>query len=174
MNEPRSYSQVGQDLFALSMFPTGYKGTFLDIGCKWPEKINNTKLLEEHGWDGVSIDIDDYSEDWKSRKTKYIQANAFTFDYSTLDLPKVIDYLSLDINPYAGARFHMLRILLRYFEFKVITIEHELYLGYFDQEVKPQRDLLRALGYTLKVKNVENEERPFEDWWLFEKYIDGV
>jgi hypothetical protein len=174
MNKQKSYSQVGQDLFVLSMFPKGYKGIFLDIGCKWPEIINNTKLLEENGWNGISIDIDDYSEDWKTRKSKYIQANAFTLDYSTIELPKGIDYLSLDINTYAGARFHMLKILVRYFEFKVITIEHELYLGYFDQEVKPQRELLRSLDYTLKVKNVENEEMPFEDWWINEKYINGI
>ena len=68
----KSYSQVGQDLFVLSLFPKGYEGIFLDFGCQEPKKINNTLLLEEHGWLGFSFDIVDYSEQWETRQTLFI------------------------------------------------------------------------------------------------------
>ena len=40
----KSYSQSGQDLFVYNLMK-GKPGTFLDLGCSLPKKINNTNLL---------------------------------------------------------------------------------------------------------------------------------
>jgi hypothetical protein len=56
------YSQAGQDKFVLSLFNENYEGTFVDIGCSVPKIINNTLLLEENGWYGISIDLENFSE----------------------------------------------------------------------------------------------------------------
>lgn len=164
-----SLSQVGQDLFALSMFPEDYKGTFLDVGCNLPDKINNTLLLEQKGWDGFSLDIVDYSEQWKSRKSKFICANALSYSYK--ELPKTIDYLSLDVEG-TGIRFQALKRLIDLgFDFKVITIEHDAYRGFDKQERQPQRQLLQQRGYQLVFPDVHHNGCAFEDWWINPKYI---
>lgn len=168
----KTYSQVGQDLFVLSFFKDDYKGFFMDIGCQDPVIINNTLLLEENGWDGISFDIVDYSEKWKDRKTLFICTDVLSCDYSKYNLPKLIDYLSLDINTYGGARFEALKRIIDFgIEFKVITIEHDAYVGYDKCERKPQRKLLYESGYFLHSPNVANLGASFEDWWINPKYI---
>jgi hypothetical protein len=166
----KSYSQAGQDKWVLSLFEHGYKGTFLDIGCSKPKEINNTYLLELNGWDGVSIDLLDYSKEWQSRKTKFVQLDALTCDYKPLG-PDVIDYLSLDIEG-EGHRFAALkRVIMSGLIFKCITIEHDIYRGYLHSEAEPQRELLTLSGYKLVKQNVSHKGLPFEDWWINPKYF---
>ena len=75
-----SYSQCGQDLFVINILKKN-KGKFLDLGCYLPKNINNTYLLELNGWEGVSIDIVDYSKEWEVRKTPYINENCFNINF---------------------------------------------------------------------------------------------
>ena len=155
-------SQVRQDLFVLSLI--GDNGTFLDVGCCWPIKLNNTYLLEQHGWRGISIDIDDYVNDWKCRTNPFIRADALTFDFTVLE--KYYDYLSLDIEK-EGLRFKALqRVVDAGIRFKVITIEHDAYCGYDLTERQPQRKLLKSLGYTLIKPDVKSDGYEMEDWWV--------
>ena len=133
-----SNSQAGQDKWILSLFKKGYKGTFLDIGCGKPKDINNTLLLEQKGWNGYSIDLLNYSEQWTTRKSKFIQADALTYNYNELQLPEIIDYLSLDIEG-EGLRFQALKRVCDFgLKFKAITIEHDSYRGYQKTEAEPQ------------------------------------
>jgi FkbM family methyltransferase len=169
------YSQIGQDKFVLSFFNNKYHGTFLDIGCQLPEEINNTMLLEENGWTGLSLDIEDYSEEWKERKNPFIQADALTCDYYELfkkhNMASVIDYLSIDIEG-DGSRIACLKkILDTGYEFKVITIEHDAYRGFDETERKPQRELLTKKKYTLLNPDIELDGQAVEDWWINPKYI---
>jgi len=171
-----SYSQIGQDRWVLSLFPEGYKGFFIDIGCHLPQDINNTLLLEEHSWDGVAFDIVDYSKQWSLRKAKFVCADVLNFDFLGFGLPLLIDYLSLDID-IQGTNYEALRNLINLgFEFKVITIEHNLYIGeQFNQAERIlQRKLLSAKGYKLAHADVEAEGNAFEDWWINKKYINGL
>ena len=174
MSNKKSYSQVGQDLFVLSLFPEGYKGTFLDFGCQEPKKINNTLLLEEHGWDGFSLDIVDYSEQWETRDTYFICMDVLKESLSWLKASEPYDYISLDISPYGGARFELLkRIIDLGIDFKVLTIEHDAYIeGNDELERKPQRELLNSLGYVMTHGDVSCGGNLFEDWWINPKYID--
>jgi hypothetical protein len=161
-------SQVGQDKWVLSLIK---KGTFLDIGCRGPEDLNNTFLLEQNGWTGVSIDIEDYSKAWKERNTQFICADALTFEYSQLKFPYLIDYLSLDIEG-KGDRFRALNHLMKFgFVFKLITIEHDAYRIHESYERMPQRELLTSLGYQLAFPDVKDGNSEFEDWWINPKYI---
>lgn len=160
-------SQARQDEFVLSLID---KGTFLDVGCWLPEKFNNTKLLEDHGWTGLAVDIKDYSKEWETRATTFEQCDVLTCDW---DIPmNLIDYLSLDIEG-SGNRFRALERLMDCCEFKIITVEHDRYLeGHLELEAKPQRELLTRLGYFLLCKDVRCDTRPFEDWWINPKYFD--
>lgn len=170
-----TYSQAGQDIFVSSLIK-GKNKTFVDIGCQLPNNINNTLLLEQNGWTGISLDIMNYSEEWKIRNTPFVVGNALTMDYATLfdnhSLPKTIDYLSVDIEG-NGDRF---RALKQVFEsnrdFKIITIEHDSYRGYELTEAIPQREFLLSKGYVLLCVNVHLSNNPFEDWWINPKYFD--
>lgn len=171
------YSQAGQDLFVLSFFEEGYHGTFVDVGCWLPKRLNNTLRLEERGWRGVSFDVKDFSNEWRGRKTPFVLADALSCDFKDLfdqmRLPLVIDYLSLDVEG-VGSRFHALVNVFRSGrEFKIITIEHDAYRkGHIDLERNPQREFLRDVGYFLLCANVMITPNPFEDWWVHPNYID--
>lgn len=175
-----SYSECGQDLFVINLL-NKKNGTFLDLGCNLPIKINNTYLLELNEWDGVSVDIIDFSNEWISRKSKFIKEDCFNIDFSSF-LPlhyseKTIDYLSLDMEK-VGERYKILeKILMTNYEFKIITMEHDSYLGpeYELNEKIPQREILRKYGYKLICSDVSQEKNPdlyYEDWWINEKYFD--
>lgn len=169
------YSQAGQDRFTLSLVNQSKANFFLDIGCWVPDTLNNTLLLEENGWDGISIDITDLSAEWSSRKSKFICTNALTVDYQKIfdenGAPQHIDYLNLDIEG-DGTRFKVLEMIMKTNrDFSVITIEHDMYRGYELSEKLPQVELLTKLGYTLVCDNVCLTGNPFEDWWVNPKYI---
>lgn len=175
----KTYSQAKQDLFVLSFFSENYSGVFVDVGCWMPDRINNTLLLEENGWYGVSFDITDMSNEWKIRKTPFICTNALTCDFKKLFdenlIPKVVDYLSLDVEG-NGDRFNALvNVFKSEREFKIITIEHDAWRGYTETERKRQRDFLNKHNYFLLCSNVAGKRIPFnpmEDWWINPKYID--
>ena len=55
-----SFSQNGEDDFIRGHFwneiLSGYKGTYLDIGCFSETLFSNTKLLSLMGWAGLAVD----------------------------------------------------------------------------------------------------------------------
>ena len=164
------YSQANQDVFVFHM--TNHKvGTYLEIGASHPVYINNTYLLEENGWSGISIDIDNQNESvWKEkRKNPLIIADALTFDYSTLG--KYYDYLQLDIEPSVNTFNALLKILEAKIDFGIITFETDAYLD--TTYVEPSRKILQDLGYTLAIANIQSPFGAFEDWYINEKYIDN-
>jgi hypothetical protein len=171
------YSQAGQDKFVMSLINDNTKHFFLDVGCHLPRHLNNTLLLEENGWKGLSIDILDFHQEWESqRNTKFVRADALTLDYNSLlnaiGLPMLIDYLNVDIEG-EGLRFQALKqVFTSGREFKIITIEHDRYRGYTESEVKPQRDFLIDRGYECICEDVCASGNPFEDWWVNPKYLD--
>jgi hypothetical protein len=170
------YSQAGQDKFVLSLFEENYNGFFIDIGCWMPDDLNNTLRLEESGWKGISLDITNMGNEWKIRNTPFICANALLCDYKelfeTYSIPRVIDYLSLDIEG-NGARYSaLLKLFVTNYEYKIITIEHDSYRGYVETERKKQREFLIKNGYVLVCSDVMLSGNPFEDWWINPKYIE--
>ena len=176
----KSYSQCGQDLF-VHYLNEGKSGKFLDLGCSLPMKINNTYLLELNGWDGISLDIQNFNTQWEQRKCKFILADCLNQNYNELLKDyyddKVIDYLTLDMEG-CGDRYKLLqKIIESDYTFKIITIEHDAYLGsdFVNKEQIPQRELLKSKGYQLICSDVSHAKNPelfFEDWWVNPQYFE--
>lgn len=64
--EESRYSLFGEELIIRDFFGDRRGGFFLDVGCAWPIRANNTYYLEKHlGWRGVGIDaLEDYAGSW--------------------------------------------------------------------------------------------------------------
>ena len=103
----KTYSADGQDLFVQEVMKGKRQGTFVDIGAAMPIQNNNTYLFQsEYDWSGLLIENDvNYVMQLMSRcpKASVLQFDATTLDYEWAfkkwNMPKVIDYLSLDIDP---------------------------------------------------------------------------
>lgn len=169
------FSQLGQDIFVLDLI--NESSTYLEVGCQDSKIINNTYLLEQKGWTGISIDIINYSDNWKSRKNKFVCSDALKTNYKALlewqKYKSPIGFLSIDIEG-NGSRYECLKkILSTGYEFKIICIEHDSYKGYIESEKEPQIELLKNKGYELVVENIgDKPEYLFEDWWVNPKFIN--
>jgi len=77
-----------------------------------------------------------------------------------------------------GERYKLLqKILDTEYTFKIITIEHDSYLGneYIVNEKLPQREILEKNGYTLLCADVSQQKHPhlpYEDWWVNNGFFD--
>lgn len=163
-------SQSSQDLFVLGSLGYPKKGHYLEIGAGHPTIFSNTFRLEELGWKGFSIDNGDCVLEWNVRKNPLLHINACDFDYSSLPLPHLVDYLSLDIDE--ATNLALKQIPFYYFDFKVITIEHDYY-RLEDFLRTEQREYLDSLGYIRVCSNVCNKGLPYEDWYLHPDYYSG-
>jgi hypothetical protein len=167
----KSYSQAGQDIFAIQSNNNKKNGYFIDIGCQDPIFINNTFLLEEHGWCGLSFDIEDYSSRYsEQRKTKFIQCDALEFDFEKCfeenNVPFNIDYLSLDID--TGTYDCLLKLPLNKYTFNSITIEHDAY--YYGSDTKFKiKNYLENNGYVLHQSDITYGGNSFEDWYRWKE-----
>lgn len=167
------FSQASQDQFVdllrkkfLDRTDCGY---YLEIGSGHPVDINNTYLFEnEYGWKGVSIDIDSvFLEQWHRLRTNpLLTIDAITADYEDIlsSFPKVIDYLSLDIDTHYDTVLR--KIPFDRHVFKIITIEHD-YWRYIDRYRDAERGFLQSQGYYLLCPDVWlHSQAYFEDWWI--------
>lgn len=165
-----SQSQAGQDRFVYDLLGHDFKGTFLDIGCSHPMEISNTYALNRLGWTGLAVDNTDiYALFYKfDRENEFIQENATTIVYDEL---KDFDYGSFDVD---GATLDALKNALdQGLKFRVLTVEHNLYLGgEWIITRKRIRDLLAKHGYTMICEDVCHGGLPFEDWWVDIESVD--
>lgn len=171
-----SYSQASQDQFVyLLLYELLHKqdaGSYLEIGAGHPSSGNNSYSFEKTlGWKGISIDITDACKRawYSSRQNPLLIEDATQSDYRSVlqSFPKVIDYLSLDIdNSYDVV---LRRIPFDEHTFKIITIEHDFY-RYGDTYRQAEREILTSLGYHLLCPNVvifyNGKDSAFEDWWI--------
>jgi hypothetical protein len=161
-----------QDVYALTIFGKRCKGTYVDIGCRHPVFHNNTFLLEQYGWKGLAVDLENFTLDWEKYRPNsvYINDDAFSVDYKNkfhdIGLESPIDFLSIDLEV-SGHRYGILRQLFETgYEFKCITIEHDAYCHPVEEEKIPQRLFLEEQGYIL-VRKCEY----IEDFWINPKYV---
>jgi hypothetical protein len=167
-----NYSQAFQDMFVLSILDGKKNGTYVEIGGDHGVIISNTYLLEtEFDWKGVSFEIDRSKvEGYNSiRDNKCICADAIQFDYKKFfkenNYPKQIDYLQVDIEP-AWQTLNALKALpLDEYRFSVITYETDLYKDGPDAGEEAM-EILLSRGYELVVRNVANQNNPYEDWYV--------
>ena len=162
-----------QDRFVANLLKFKRDGFYLDIGSCHAESCNNTYCFEGLGWKGICIEMDSaHNESYTKRTCKYINADATKIDYSKLleNAPKMIDYLSLDIDALSTTVLEM--IPFNDYSFKVITIEHDFYIN-GDKYRSRQRKILKENGYILLCADVlvplSHDTKPnwsFEDWWI--------
>jgi hypothetical protein len=172
INNLKTFSQAGQDLFVTRMLNNKIGGFFIEVGGSHPFESNNTILLEkDFKWNGISLEFDSelvslYND---NRINKSILTDATSFDYLKYfidnNLPKTIDYLSLDIEPASNTYKAMLKIPFHEYRFSVITYEHENYKE-GPEYMNLSRKFLKSHGYQLVVSNVNAYGRDFEDWWI--------
>ena len=173
-----NWSQSMQDMFVLSMLDGKRNGVYVEIGADKPKIINNSYLLEKKfGWRGVSFELDNEKVEFfnQRRRNRCICTDATTFDYKSLfqerNYPKQIDYLSLDIDPSDSTLEALKKLPLDDYRFSVITYETDLY-RYGGDIQDEQIDILKSYGYDLVVRNVANEQNPYEDWWVDPNVVD--
>jgi hypothetical protein len=180
--QPR-YAQLCQDLFAYIMIEGKRDGYYIDVGCRNPFRTNNTWFLEEKlNWKGISIDINDHHAEWRQRESNFVQMDALNGDFRSLfkkfNVPKVVDYLTHDLEGDGDRYKGLINMPFDEYEFKIITIEHDAYqvnknynIDLGKTERKPQRDFL-SKGYELVASNVKSHAGDTqEDWWVHPKYI---
>jgi len=155
MSEENFKSQIGQDKLVLDMLQNKKDGYFLDIGAHTPEHLSNTYVFEKQfNYKGLAIDIEPiFEKDWLERRpnTKFIIADAVTLNYKQLfeenNVPKIIDYLSLDLEPPQVTLNCLLNLPFDEYKFNVITFETDYYRDQSTRDIS--RKFLREHGYFL-------------------------
>jgi len=161
------YSQIGQDKWVCETLNFKKRGTWVDIGCDRPIAINNTYALEtELDWSGLSVDINQKSiDEWEGKRSTagLLCANALKIDYAQWfednNLPVVVDYLSLDLEPPTLTLEVLYKIPFDKYKFKCITYETDAYRNLGTQE--PSRAYLLSKGYVL----VRGSQQ--DDFWVY-------
>ena len=193
------YSQAGQDKWVHDII--GDKGFFVDIGAYDGVQTSNTYALEQAGWRGICAEANIHAsigcQQARNCITKY-QAitnyrgeiafghdrigGSFLVPCDTLQgllrgshAPALIDYLSMDIEG------HELTVLEKFpfdeFQFKLITIEHNLYCD-GPEKKNALYELLTRNGYTRVVDNAPCLDpnpacymQPYEDWYASNEFF---
>lgn len=170
----QNYSQSWQDFFVLTML-NGCKGTYLELGASNAQYMNNTLLLEQLGWQGISIDFRaELKTEWNTLRpnSDFKLCNALEINFKDLlhDMPSQIDYLQIDLDSTASLQA-LARLPHHKHRFSTITFETDV----FDNNQQLQldsRNYLKNLGYELLIDNVAVKNyatdtwEPFEDWYV--------
>lgn len=166
------YSQIGQDEFVLNIFnkylDQKKPGTFLDIGCHDFSYISNTYFFEkELNWRGIGIDIETkYEQGWldNRKQSVFIAGDATTIDYGKLlsdnNMPKVIDYLSLDLEPPPLTLKALQRLFESDYIFNIVTYETDYYREdqYGSGSLRiPSQELFKSKGYVLIQEGIQDD-----------------
>lgn len=170
-----SNSQSYQDIFATLVCKLNK--TFIEIGAGRPKYISNTYLLDQLGWQGISIELSKkFSQNWQEslisgeRKTKFYHVDAITFDYAQAlkdnNLSSRIGYLSCDIDPAINTFQALTQVLQQGITFDCITFEHDFYREKEDFNLK-SKEFLTSMGYKVAVYNVvDHLNNHYETWFV--------
>ena len=177
-----NYSQCYQDMFVLTVLDGKKDGTYLEIGAGDPFHGNNTALLAQWGYKGVSIDVNQhFLEKWWNERSHDIclDQNALTADYTSICdehiKSRYIDYLQLDVDPAHNTYKVLQKIPFDTLEFGVITYEHDYYCDETKSYREKSRELLESEGYILVAGNISPDKNsPYEDWWVNPKVFPSI
>jgi tetratricopeptide (TPR) repeat protein len=170
----QNYSEAYQDMFVLSIMDGKTNGSYLEIGSGHPSYGNNTYLLEKQfGWNGISIDLSEefigLHKNERSHHALLKDATLINYDalLTTMDMPKVIDYLQVDVDPADVSLNVLYSIPFEKYKFRVITFEHDYYTDPKSTVREKARKFLTSHGYILVVPNISpDDNRPYEDWFV--------
>ena len=167
-----NHSSAFEDIFVLSLLDGNKEGKYLDITDGYSLKENNTFLLEQLGWDGVSLVNDTELQNFRAeRKCKSLVYDKPVHEFINW-LKDDYDYLSINLNDKDSDPFNCLQeIPWERLTFKIITFRHNDYLDHRYTK-KMSRDYLKSKGYQLLVSDISptySLNKPnvsFEDWWI--------
>jgi len=173
-----NYSATYQDLFVLTMLDGKRDGSFLEIGSGHPTDGSNTKLLEEFGWTGISVDFNPILTAMfaKERKSKTITQDAVTVDYPGL-IKQDYDYLQIDVEPALNSFNVLTKIPFDTRRFAVVTFEHDDYcsVGSSIGIKERSRGYLYSSGYVMVVGDIGlDDTMNYEDWWIHPQLVDPM
>ena len=171
-----SQARENQDRFVVAVLDGKKNGTYVEVGGYLPIEWSNTFMLEkEFGWTGISLELfEKFSSQWNGlRSNPCITCDATTVDLNSLieenNLPKVIDFLHLDIDPGSSTFKVLENIDFDKHSFRIITFEHDVYRGEDTIEIRNKsREILKGHGYTLLIPDVSHGDLKFEDWYIKE------
>jgi hypothetical protein len=173
-------SQLGQDAIVDRFLKGQRNGYFVDLGACWFDNMNNSIFFEkERGWKGIAIEYDDkFTPGWKEHRpnTMHIVQDATTVDYQKLfddyGMPKMIDYLSIDLEPPEVTLQCLYKVLEADYDYKVISFEVDYYRN---TEVRDtSRKLLWHCGYVL-TGEVLDRGYHIDDMWVHHSiYEEGM
>ena len=94
--------------------------------------------------------------------------------FSQFQVPKEIDYLSLDVDPCDSTYKTLLRLPLDQYKFAVITYEHDYWYDETTSYKDKSREYLQKYGYKLVVSDIgANEHHSFEVCWIHPDLVDS-
>lgn len=180
----RSYSQALQDIFILTFLDGKRNGTYLEIGSFHPTKINNTRLLIDFGWSGISIDKwQEMQMHWRKLRPHctFVLADALQLDYKKLlddhSMPERIDFLQTDIDSKSDDIVLLEKVLETGRKFSLVMFEHNLQENGPNEKIQSTQ-VLERYGYKKIVDNIackdfhSDQFMPFEDWWVDPTAVD--
>jgi len=177
-----NHSQCYQDLFVLTALDGKKNGTYLEIGAGDPSYGNNTLLLKQWGYTGVSLDISkNFLKKWSEERSDDIilDQDATTANYinicDTHIGSRYVDYLQLDVDPAYNTYETLKNIPFDELSFGVITYEHDYYCDQSKSYRRKARKILNKAGYILVAANISPDKNsPYEDWWVHPQNVDNV
>jgi len=184
------YSQAYQDRFVDMMLNSPSEGFFIDVGAGCDDERgigSNSLMFEQRGWKGIAID--ELPERMKGRHCECVSCLIGDGSNNTRLLsevlrekncPSVVDYLSVDIEGFD--LFAVASFLQGGYDFKIATIEHNLYSRNPGVDALKQNifNLLSQNGYIRVVDNAGHmafagnlhNGWAFEDWYINPKYVN--
>tara|TARA_R110002110_G_scaffold129820_1_gene309957 strand:+ start:6566 stop:7144 length:579 start_codon:yes stop_codon:yes gene_type:complete len=179
-------SDCSQDRFVVDTLNQHKNGFWVELGCQGPIQSSNTHILEvDHGWRGLSIDISQpHINLWEGvRSTEHLVcADALALDYTKLfedhNVPEVVDYLSVDLEPPPITFTALKKIPFDKYKFKTITFEHDHYRQeYLHYNLREDsRKFFESIGYYKLPDAFLNEYHTnlpiSEDWYVHPELVD--
>lgn len=174
-----NHSESFQDMFVLMAHGGKTDGTYLEIGSARPKYGNNTALLEDLGWWGVGIDLNEnfVKQYTRERRNPCVIKDATLINWDKW-LPangykQNIDYLQIDVDPSTVSLQVLKNLPLDQYQFGVITFEHDHYCDSTGSVRSQSRQYLESYGYVLVAGNISpDDNRPYEDWWVHPDLVD--
>jgi hypothetical protein len=124
------FSEWKQDIIIDRLLKHKTDGTFVDIGANQFNTNNNSYFFElNNNFYGIGVDIDpQYAEGWaQNRKSPLIIGDATQLDYTNLfiehNLPKVIDFLSIDVDPAETSLDALYKVFETDYQFNIVDFE---------------------------------------------------
>ena len=178
------FGQANQTKFVLNVLREKRNGTFLEIGSNHPIIINNTYLLEkQYDWKGIMVEYEpSYLPLYKEHRPNSIHLinDATMIDYKhafeTSNMPLSVDYLQIDLEANNGSTINTLKKLDKElfdtYRFATVTFEHDIYHTNFDNTRLTSRDIFSKRGYVRVFDDVNNDDCPYEDWYVHPDLVD--